>query len=119
MNYYDDHQKIIIDFTTHTTITCWYMGPVSLVAYHQHKVILPLLLQWLAQERNWVWTHRSVSRCAVDYVGGPFCEHWLCPSLLTASQKIDIRGSREIRMIDGHMRTEHGKHVACWSGFPL
>jgi hypothetical protein len=49
----------------------------------------------------------------------PFCEHWLCPSLLTASQKIAIRGPREICMVDGHMRTEHGKHVACWSGFPL
>jgi hypothetical protein len=28
-------------------IACWYMGPVSLVAYHQQKFGLSLLLLWL------------------------------------------------------------------------
>jgi hypothetical protein len=48
------------------------MGPVSLVAYRQQRVALPPLLQWLSWERNWVQTHKSVSQCAVDYVGSPF-----------------------------------------------
>jgi hypothetical protein len=41
------------------------------------------------------------------------------PSLLMASQKIAIRGLREIRMIKGHARIEHGKCVTCWLGFSL
>jgi hypothetical protein len=70
---------------------------------------LPPLLQWLAQERNWVWTHESVSRLArernwvwtcgsvsqraVDYVGSPFSrEQCLYPSLLKTSQKVAMYG---------------------------
>jgi hypothetical protein len=48
------------------------MGPVSLVAGCRQRVALPPLLQWLAQERNWVWTRGSVSRHARDCVGSPF-----------------------------------------------
>jgi hypothetical protein len=33
------------------------------------------------------------------------------------SQKVAICGPREIRMIEGHTRTERGKRVACWSDF--
>jgi hypothetical protein len=74
----------------------------------------------LARERNCVRTHESVSHRAVDCVGSPFSwEQWLCPSLLTTLRKIAIRGPREIRMVEGHMRTERGKHVACWSSFYL
>jgi hypothetical protein len=29
------------------------------------------------------------------------------------------KGEREIRMVEGHTRTERGKRVTCWSGFPL
>jgi hypothetical protein len=77
-------------------------------------------LHWLAQEINWVQTHVSVSRRARDWVGRPFChEQWFCPSLLMTTRKIAIRGPCEIRMVEGHMWTERGKCVVCWSGFPL
>jgi hypothetical protein len=95
------------------------MGPVSLVVCCQQMLALPSLLQWLAWERNWVWTHGSVSCRAVDCAGSPFSpEQWLCSSLLTMVRKVAICGPCEIRMIKGHMWTEYGKHVACWSDFP-
>jgi hypothetical protein len=66
-----------------------FMGPVNLVACHQQRVSLPPLLQWLPWERNWVRTHESVNRRAMDCVGSPFSrEQWLCPSLLMTSQKV-------------------------------
>jgi hypothetical protein len=34
------------------------------------------------------------------------------------SQKVAIRGPREIRMVDGHTWTKREKRVACWSDFP-
>jgi hypothetical protein len=62
-----------------TTSKCWTyrshagdMGPVSLVVWRQQRVALPPLLQWLAQERNWVRTRGSVNRRVVDYIGSPF-----------------------------------------------
>jgi hypothetical protein len=48
------------------------MGPVNLVAYHRQKLGLSMLLHWLTWERNWVRTHGSVSRRAVDCVRSPF-----------------------------------------------
>jgi hypothetical protein len=82
------------------------MGPISLVAYRQQRVALPPLLQWLAQERNWVRTHGSVSQRDVDSVECPFSqEQWLCPSLLTTSRKVAICGPYEIRMVEDHMQT--------------
>jgi hypothetical protein len=96
------------------------MCPISLVVYHQQRVALVPLLQWLAWERNWLRTRGSVSRRAVNFVGSPFSqEQWLCPSLLTTSWKVAICGPREIRMVEGHTRTEHKKRVVCWSGFSL
>jgi hypothetical protein len=54
-----------------------FMDPVSRVVGHRQELGLCLLLHWLAQERNWVQTHRSVSRCAVDCVESPFSrEQW-------------------------------------------
>jgi hypothetical protein len=44
---------------------------------------------------------------------------WLLPFAYHLFTALAIRGPREIRMVEGHMRTEHGKRVACWSGFPL
>jgi hypothetical protein len=35
------------------------------------------------------------------------------------SWKVAIRGPREIRMVEGHTRTEREKRVTCWLGFPL
>jgi hypothetical protein len=65
------------------------MWLVRLVVYRQQMVTLPPLLQWLSWERNWVRTHRSASRHAVDCVGRSFSrERWLCPSLLTTREKL-------------------------------
>jgi hypothetical protein len=56
----------------------------------------------------------------MDYVESPSSRgQWICLNLLTATQKVVICGPREIHMVDGHMRTEHEKSVACCSGFPL
>jgi hypothetical protein len=33
--------------------------------------------------------------------------------------KVTIRGLCEIHMVLDHMRTERGKRVVCWLGFPL
>jgi hypothetical protein len=97
-----------------------FMGPVSLVICRQQRVTLPPLLQWLAQERNWVWIHGPASRRAVDCVGSPFSrEQWLSPLLLMMAQKVAICGLCEMRMFLDHTQTEHGKRVVCWSGFPL
>jgi hypothetical protein len=49
-----------------------FMGLVSLGVDHRQELSLRLLLHWLARERNWVQTHESVSRRAVDCVGSPF-----------------------------------------------
>jgi hypothetical protein len=35
------------------------------------------------------------------------------------TQKVAIRGSCEIRMVEVHTRIEREKRVACWSGFSL
>jgi hypothetical protein len=48
------------------------IGPVRLVACPQKKLGLSLLLHWLAWERNWVRTHRSVVRRAEDCAGSSF-----------------------------------------------
>jgi hypothetical protein len=105
-----------IECTDHMLV---FMGPVSLVAAINRCLALPPLLQWLAQERNWVRTHGSVSRRAVNCVGSPFSrEQWPCSTLLMTSQKVAICGPREICMVEGHTWTERGKLVACWSSFP-
>jgi hypothetical protein len=35
------------------------------------------------------------------------------------SLNVAIYGPHEIRMVEGHTRTERGMRVACWSDFPL
>jgi hypothetical protein len=95
-----------------------FMDPVSLVICHQPRVALPPLLQWLARERNWIRTHGSTSRRAVDCIGNLFSRKCLCPSLLTMMQNVAICGPCKIRMVLEHTWTERGKHVACWSIFP-
>jgi hypothetical protein len=53
-------------------------------------------------------------------VGSTFSqEQCVRPTLLMTSRKVALRGPREIRMVEGHTRTERGKRVSCWSGFPL
>jgi hypothetical protein len=53
-------------------------------------------------------------------VGSTFSqEQCIRPTLLATSRKVAICGPCEICMVKGHTWTEHGKHVACWSYFPL
>jgi hypothetical protein len=80
-----------------------FMDLVSLVVGHQQELGLRLLLHWLAWERNWVRTHGSVSRYAVDCVGSPFSrEQWDPSKSVGVSQKVAIRGPHEIRMVEDH-----------------
>jgi hypothetical protein len=96
------------------------MGLVSLVAGCQQKLIFSPLSHWLLWERSWIRTHGSDDRRAVDCVGSPSSwRQWICRNLLTTSRKVVMRWPCEIRMVDGHTWTEHGKRVAYWSCFPL
>jgi hypothetical protein len=40
-------------------------------------------------------------------------------SVVNDVRRVAICGPREIHMILDHTRTERGKRVTCWSGFPL
>jgi hypothetical protein len=61
-----------------------------------------------------------VSWRAMDCVGSPFSqEQWDPSKSVRGLRNVAIRGSCEIRMVNGHTRTKRGKRVACWSGFPL
>jgi hypothetical protein len=95
------------------------MGPVSLLVGHRLELSLHPLLHWLAQGRNWVRTHGSVSRRDVDCVRSPFSqEQWDLSKSISVSRVV-ICGPREIRMVLDHTWTERGNRVACWSGFFL
>jgi hypothetical protein len=62
-------------------------GPNKPSSQLSTDVWLSPMLHWLARERNWVQTHGSVSRCAVDCVGVPFSqEQWLYPTLSVTRQ---------------------------------
>jgi hypothetical protein len=64
-------------------------------------------------------THRSVSWRAGDIVRNSFFLGAVTLSnSIGDSRKVAIHGLREIRMVEGHTRTEHRKRVACWSNFP-
>jgi hypothetical protein len=100
-------------------IACWYMGPVSLVACYRQLCDFLHCFYGCEGERNWMGTHRSVSRCAEDVVGSSFFSGAVTLSNSVGdSRKVAIRGLREIHMVEGHMRTKHRKHVTCWSSFP-
>jgi hypothetical protein len=69
------------------------MGPVNLVVGHRQELGLCPLLYWLAQERSWVRTCGSVSRCAVDCVGNPFPrEQWDLSKSVGVSRKVATYG---------------------------
>jgi hypothetical protein len=69
------------------------MGPVSQVVGHRRELGLRPLLHWLARERNWVRTHGSVSRRAVDCVGSPFSrELWDLFKSVGVSRKVATYG---------------------------
>jgi hypothetical protein len=69
------------------------MGLVSLVAYHRQILSFVPTSSRLAQERNWAWTHGSVSQRAVDYVGSPFSlEEWPCSTLSIIRERLPSIG---------------------------
>jgi hypothetical protein len=95
------------------------MGLVSLVTGCQQKLVFSPLPHWLLWERSWVRTHESDGRRAVDCVESPSSqEQWIYTNLLMTSWKVAMHWLCEIRMVWDHTRTERGKHVSCWSGFP-
>jgi hypothetical protein len=63
------------------------------------------------------------------WIGQPaccvLCQEPIFSGAVTLSNVVDdvrrvaICGPREIRMVLDHMWIVHGKHVTCWSGFPL
>jgi hypothetical protein len=101
-------------------IACWRYEldkPISLLS--TEGGFTPLL-QWLSLE--WVWTRRSFSHHAMDWVGSPFSqERWLYPLLLTTLRKVMMRWPHEIRMVEGHTLIEHVllEKGLCWDGWDL
>jgi hypothetical protein len=100
-------------------------GPSKLSIRLSIDVCLSPLLHWLAWERNWVRTHGLVSWCAslVGLGEKLDTEPWIGQSALSNvigdPWRVAMHWPREIHMVLDHTRTEHGKRVACWSGFPL
>jgi hypothetical protein len=96
------------------------MGPVSLVAGCQPKLVFSRLPHWLLWERSWVRTYRLDDHRAVDCVRSPSSRgQWICTNLLMAPWKVAMHWPREIRMVKDHTWTERERRVVCWSGFPL
>jgi hypothetical protein len=94
------------------------MGPVSRVSCHRQKLGLSLLLHWLAWEGNRVWTHRSVNRYAVDYVGSPFSrEQWDPSKSVDDSSKAATHGDCPQEAYTGHMWTGVGSVCVMLIGF--
>jgi hypothetical protein len=55
----------------------------------------------------------------MDRDGSPFSwGQWIYSTLLTTMRKIAMHGLREIRMVEGHTRTERGMCVTWLLGFP-
>jgi hypothetical protein len=108
--------RVSIECTDHMLV---FMGSVSLVVGYQHKLDFFPLLQWLVRERSWVRTRGSLSRAGGCAKNLSSQEKWIGSNMLMTVRKVDICGSREIRMVLDHTRTEREKRVVCWSDFPL
>jgi hypothetical protein len=90
------------------------MGPVSLVACHQQKLDLSLLLYWLAWERNWARIHGSVSRRVVDYIGSSF---FLGSSGIRLN--LSMTRKRLPRMGTARRKCTPGVHGLAWEAYVL
>jgi hypothetical protein len=79
-----------------------------------------ILFDWLAWERNWVRTRRSVSRRAVDCVGSPFSwEQWLCPTPSVIQERLPSNGSARWNRMPSVRGLAWEAYVLFWSGFPM
>jgi hypothetical protein len=96
------------------------MGQVNLVACHRQMLGFAPTASRLAQERNWVWTHRLVSRRAVDYVGSHFSqEQWPCSTLLMTHERLSHMGTTCGKLTSGVCGLAWEAYVSCWSDFLL
>jgi hypothetical protein len=96
------------------------MSPVSLVAYHRQKLDLNLLLHWLAWERNWVQTRRSVSRRAMDCVGSPFLgSSGIRPNRSMTHERLPRTETTHRKRASGVHGLAWEAYVSYWLGFPL
>jgi hypothetical protein len=101
-------------------IACRWYRPSKSSSLLSTDVWLSPLLHWLAQERNWVWTHGSVSRCVVDCVRNPFSrEQWLCPTLSTTRERLPCTGTACRKRTSDVRGLTWEVYVSYWSGFPL
>jgi hypothetical protein len=91
------------------------MGQVNLVVGHRQELGLRLLLYWLAQERSWIWTRGSVSRCVVDCVGSSE----IYPNLSASHERLPHMGTTRRKHTPGVCGLAWEAYVSCWSGFPL
>jgi hypothetical protein len=67
------------------------------------------LCPWLARKRNWIWTHRSINRRAMDCVRSPFSrEQWRCSNLLMTTWKVATYGDCPHEAYTGHTWTGMG-----------
>jgi hypothetical protein len=101
-------------------ITCWCYGPSK-------PSSLPSIVVWLSLLLLWLWVGGKLG--GDPQIGQLAC--WGCTqepcfsgavtisNYVSYLRNVAIRGLCEIRMVRDHMRTERGKSVACWSGFPL
>jgi hypothetical protein len=96
------------------------MSPVNLVVGHRQELGLRPLLHWMVREKSWVRTHRSVSRRAVDCVGGPFSwEQWDLSKSVGASRNVITYGDRLQEAYAGRTWTGVGSVRVVLVGFPL
>jgi hypothetical protein len=97
----------------------WY-GPGKPSSLLSVDVWLSPLLHWLARERNWIRTHRSIRRRAVNCVGRPFSqEQWLCPTLSATHEMLPRTGTAHRKRTSSVHGLVWEAYVSCWSGFPL
>jgi hypothetical protein len=94
------------------------MSPVSLVVGRRRKLSLRPLLHWLARERNWVRTHGSVRRRAVDYIRSPFSwEQWDLSKSISISRKVATYGDHPQEAYVGRTWTGMGSGCVVLVGF--
>jgi hypothetical protein len=79
---------------------------------------LHCFIGWLGRETGYKPANWSADvLCIVS--GALFSGAVTLSSIVNDVRRVAICGPREIHMILDHTRTERGKRVTCWSGFPL
>jgi hypothetical protein len=77
------------------------------------------LLQWLLWERNYVWTHGSVSRRALNWDESLFSwGQWICSTMLMTSEMLPHTRTARKKRMSGVCELVWEAYVSCVSGFP-